>query len=70
MAFGSRLLSAATLVGAFCSSVQAETLASANAFACGVDAPSVYGNAATRASIAKRGRGASYGIHSEIADCL
>ena len=56
MAFGSRLLGALTLTGAFCSSVQANTLASANAFACGVDAPSVHGDAATRASLAKYSR--------------
>ena len=43
MAFVSRLLGAASLICAFSSSVHAETLASANAFACGVDAPTVYG---------------------------
>ena len=45
MAFVSRLLGAASLICAFSSSVHAETLAGANAFACGVDAPTVYGNA-------------------------
>ena len=43
MAFVSRLLGAASLICAFGSSVHAETLAGANAFACGVDAPSIYG---------------------------
>lgn len=47
MAFVSRLISAATLVCAFSSGAQAETLAGANAFACGVDMPSVYSNAST-----------------------
>ena len=57
MAFVSKLLGAATLVTAFSSSVHAETLASANAFACGVDAPSIYGNASSRATGAEYSRG-------------
>ena len=56
MAFVSKLLGAATLVIAFTSSVQAETLASANAFACGVDAPSIYGSASARATGAEYSR--------------
>ena len=44
MAIVSRILGAASLICVFGSSVQAETLASANAFACGVDAPSIYGD--------------------------
>jgi|GEM_PF-1670854 len=47
MAFVSRLLGAASLICAFSSSVHAETLAGANAFACGVDAPTAYGGQST-----------------------
>ena len=56
MALVSKLFGAATLVTAFTSGVQAETLASANAFACGVDAPSIYGSASARATGAEYAR--------------
>jgi secreted trypsin-like serine protease len=65
MAFVSKLLGAATAVIAFGSNASAETLASANAFACGVDAPNAYNSARPNASRAAYGYAGS-GLDSEV----
>ncbi len=57
MANVTRMIGVATLVGAFSTGVHAQTLASANAFACGVDAPSIYGSSANRSTSVRHGGG-------------
>ena len=57
MANATRMIGIATLVSAFGTGVQAQTLAGANAFACGVDAPSIYGKASNRSTHVRTGAG-------------
>ena len=66
MALVSKLLGATALICTFGTSVQAQTLASANAFACGVDAPSAYGTPQSQSSRAAYGGYPGAGIDAQM----